>query len=164
MVKISDKVVYRNDICKILSIDRKYKDNEDYLVLSSSQDSTLIIRVPLSVADENIRPLMSKKDINQLIKKIPEIPTIPMENWNRGVEYKELLSDGSHESIISVIKTSHLRQQAKTDKKQKVNEIDKIYFRQAEQRLYREIAAVLNISYEAAKKYIIDSVAALSED
>jgi len=164
MVKISDKVVYRNDICKILSIDKKYKDNEDYLVLSSSQDSTLIIRVPLSVADENIRPLMSKKDINQLIKKIPGIPTIPMETWNRGVEYKELLSDGSHESIISVIKTSHLRQQAKTDKKQKVNEIDKIYFRQAEQRLYREIAAVLNISYEAAKKHIVDSVAALSED
>lgn len=164
MVKIGTKIVYRNQVCTVADIALKYRNNEDFYVLTPFRDETLLIRVPISIADTVIRPLITQLELDELIKKIPDIETVPINNWNRGTEYKELLSDGTHESVIRIIKTSFQRQKEKAERKQKANENDKIYFRQAERLFYDEIAASLNIEYEAAKDYIIKEVAAITTD
>lgn len=159
MFSIGNKIVYRDEVCTVVGIDEKYRDNEDYLVLSSSRDDSLTIRVPERVATKLTRPLITKTEIEALIKKIPNIKTIPISSWGRGAEYKELLSKGCHESIIKIIKTAYVRNQERADKRQKSNESDKQYFRQAERILYEEIAASLDIDYDDAREYIVSRVA-----
>lgn len=163
MFQIGGKIVYRDEVCTVKDIAKKYKNDEDYYVLQSSCDPSLVIRVPVSKTSAIMRALMTKKDIDELIEKIPDIPVVPVSNWNRGSEYKDLLGDGSHVSIVSIIKTAYLRQQVKIERRQKANESDKLYFRQAERLLYNEIAAALDIPYDEAKSYIIQKVSGLAE-
>lgn len=161
MLSIGNKIVYRDEVCTVVGIDKRYRDNEDYLVLNSSRDDSLIIRVPKKMAAKLTRPLITKSEIEALIKKIPSIKTIPISSWGRGAEYKELLNNGCHESIIKIIKTAYMRNQDRADKRQKSNESDKQYFRQAEKILYEEIAAALEINYDDAREYIVSKVASL---
>ncbi|MDD3035945.1 MAG: hypothetical protein PHO93_03420 [Candidatus Saccharimonadaceae bacterium] len=162
MVEIGNKIVYRNSVCTVIDVAKKYKDDEDYYVLSPTRDPSLFIRISINKAEKNIRSLMTKSQIENLIRKIPEIPIVPIDTCNHGTEYKELLSKGTHEDLIVIIKTARIRQQIKTEKRQKINESDKTYFRQAEQLLYNEIAATLDISYNDAKNYVIEKVFALT--
>ena len=161
MVKIGNTVVYRDEICTVADILEKYKDDEDYYVLSSVLDASLRIKVSVRRATEVMRPLITKAEIKALISRIPDIKTLPASTWNRGLEYKELLHDGSLESIVCIIKTVHLRQQEKVDNKQKPSDSDKMYFRQAEKLFYNEVAASLGVGYDEAKAYITQEVAAL---
>ena len=158
MYKIGDKIAYRNEICTVINIDKKYKEGADYYALSCENDPSLLIHVPVEKSEESLRLLLTKTQIEELLNKAPEIPVIEITAWNRGAEYRELLSRGSHENIISVIKTAYLRQQEKIKKQQKVNEGDKVFFRQTERILYNEIAASLDITYDEAKKYVIDKL------
>ena len=88
MVKIGTKIVYRNQVCTVADIALKYRNNEDFYVLTPFRDETLLIRVPISIADTVIRPLITQLELDELIKKIPDIETVPINNWNRGTEYK----------------------------------------------------------------------------
>lgn len=164
MLKINEKIVYRNDVCKVIDIVKKFRNDEDYYLLTPVNDTSLTIHVPISNSTENIRPLITKSEIEELIHKINEIPVIPISNMGRGAEYKELLSNGSHESLITVIKTAYQRKQMKAECNQKPSESDKQYFRQAEKLLYNEIGAVLNMSFDKAKEYIVDKVSQLEEN
>jgi len=162
MVKIGSQIVYRDEVCTVTDIVEKYRNDEDYYFLTSAHDASLHIKVPVTAANKCMRPLISKTEIKALIRRIPEIEIVPIDHWSRGVEYKELLSDGSHESIIRIIKTAYLRQQERSDNHQKPNENDKRYFRHAERLLYSEIAAALGLEYNEAKEYIVSEVAALT--
>ena len=155
MIKIGHKIVYRDKICTVKEIIKCYRNDEDYYVLTDVNDPTLLIKVPLTLAETIMRPLITRDEIDSLIKKIPNISTVSISNWNRGAEYKTLLRDGTHESVISVIKTAYQRQQDKIDDRKKPSESDKIYFRQAENLFYSEIAAALNIDFDEARDYIV---------
>ncbi len=161
MVQAGKQIIYRDEVFTVSDILEKYRNDEDYYVLTAAHDTSLHVKVPVNVAAKVMRPLITKSEIEALICKIPDIECIAVSHWNRGIEYKELLSDGTHESIIRIIKTAYLRQREKTEKHQKPNESDKLYFRQAERLLYGEIAASLGIDYQEAKEYIVSKVAAL---
>jgi len=160
MVQKGKTVVYRDKICKIVDIVEKYKDNEDYYFLEPASDPSLHIKVPVSLAKDHIHPLMSKAEIEILIQRIPHIECVSINQSSRGAEYESLLNKGSHECIVQIIKTAYLRRQERSDRHQKPNEHDKRYFRQAEQRLYGEIAASLGIGYDEAKEYVESKVLA----
>ncbi|NCU37890.1 hypothetical protein EOL96_02420 [Candidatus Saccharibacteria bacterium] len=162
MVHASQKIIYRDEVCTVVEIVQNYKNDEDYYVLSYTHDPSLIVRVSVKMASKFIRQLVTGDEIDALVQKIPTIDVIPIDNWNRGIEYKELLSDGSHESLVRIIKTAYARQQAKAERKQRPNENDKHYFRQAEHLLYNEIAAVMDISYDDAKEYITQQVLSIT--
>lgn len=162
MVQVGKRIVYRDEVCTLIEIAKKYKNDEDYYVLQSGEDKSLVIRVPVATAKKMMRPLISKKELNELIAKIPEIETIEVNKQNRGSEYKDLMSKGSHEDVVTVIKTTYLRQQESLEQAYKPNESDKTFFRQAEKRLYSEVAYVLDMSYEDAKEYIVSKVRAVA--
>lgn len=157
MFEIGDTVIYRRDVCKLISIEKKYKNDEDYYVIAPIDNSTLVIKLPIS-ASSIMRKIMTKKQVDDLIKRIPEINVSDIDSRNHGSDYEKLYSKGNYDDIISIIKTSHQRQQETTDKYKKINEYDKVYFRKAENFLYKEIAASLGITPEEAKKYVVDQV------
>lgn len=79
-------------------------------------------------------------------------------------EYKNLLSSGSHEDLIKIIKTTYLRNKKRLDNKKKIGDKDNYYFKKAERYLYNEFSISLNMSFENTKDYITEQVASLVEN
>lgn len=161
MIQIGKKIVYREQVCTLLEIAKNYRNEQDYYVLQSNSDESLLIRVPVDTAKRSIRPLITKAELKALIKKIPSITPVEVTKHTKGSEYKVLLDSGGHENVIKVIKTTYLRQQEMIDQAHKPNESDKQYLRQAETRLYNEAAHTLDVSFEEAKQMIISKLNAL---
>lgn len=157
MFKVHDYVIYNHSVCKIIGFDNF--NGRDYYVLNSLSDSSLKINVPID--NKNIRGLISKEEIYDLIKKIPNISCVDVDSKNIDVSYKSLLDDGSYESLISIIKTAFLINKDRLDNSKKIRDKDNYYFNLAEQYLYGEFSVVLGMSYDDTKSYVISEVSKL---
>ena len=73
-------------------------------------------------------------------------------------EYRILMNSGKHEDLISIIKTTYLRNKERLDNNKKTTDKDNYYFNQAELYLYNEFSVVLNLTYDETKQYIIDKL------
>lgn len=156
MYKINDVVVYIRNVCKILDVNNKTK----YYTLIPIDDKSLTIKIPFD--NEKIRGLISKEEVEAIIKKIPEIELIDFKN-DKMVEneYKKLLYSNDHENLVKIIKTTHLRNQDRIDNNKKVSEKDSTFFRLAEKLLYNEFAIVLGKTYEETKEYVNNELSKL---
>lgn len=159
MYQINDYVIYRKDVCKIKDI--KEKNNVSYYVLIPIDDDSLKIEVPTN--NNILKELMSKEEVNELIKKIPNISLIECNDKMIETEYKNLLSTGTKEDLIKIIKTTYLRNKERIDNKKKISDKDNNYFNKAEKILYNELSIVLGMTYEETKNYIIDKVSKMEK-
>ena len=157
MYKINDYVVYRKDICKIEDIREKYYNDEDYYILHSVTDSSLKINLPVSKEDL-LRDLISKDEVEEIIREIPEIDLVKTSDKFLEHEYKELMHSGTHRDLIKIIKTTYARNKERAESKRRIAEIDTTYFEMAEKYLYNEFSIVLDLSFDDTKKYILDKV------
>ena len=157
MYKINDYVVYRKDICKIEDIREKYYNDEDYYILHSVTDSSLKINLPVSKEDL-LRDLISKDEVEEIIREIPEIDLVKTSDKFLEHEYKELMSSGTHRDLIKIIKTTYARNKERAESKRRIAEIDTTYFELAEKYLYNEFSIVLDLSFDDTKKYILNKV------
>ena len=119
---------------------------------------SLKIDVPVDNEQSSIRNLTTKKEIKDLIKKIPIIEVINVNNKLLENEYKELLKEGSFESLIKIIKTTYLRNKERLDNNKKKGDKDDYYFNLAEKYLYTELSIVLKMNFEETKDYVINEV------
>ena len=163
MYKIDDYLVYGKDVCKVYDIETKKFNNEDYYILRPIKNIDLKISAPITDKAKKIRPLISKDEINDLIREIPTIDIITIEDKFIESEYKRILQNPTHKDLIKIIKTTYLRNKKRLDNNKKIAEKDKTYFEQAEEYLYYELSIVLNLSYEETKQYIIDQVTSITE-
>lgn len=81
-----------------------------------------------------------------------------MNERNIEQEYKKSLDNFTHENLIKIIKTSYIRNKARTDSKKKISDKDDMYFKIAEKLLYTEFSLALDMSYEDTKEYVIKRV------
>lgn len=156
MFKVGDYVVYRKDVCVVNEINEKLYRDKDYYQLIPVNDESLKLDVPVS--NNNIRSLISRDDINEIINSIPDIDVLEDNDKYIENEYKNLMLSGSHRNLIKIIKTTYLRNKKRLDNKKKVTDKDNNYFHMAEKYLYTEFSIVLGLSYEDTKKYVIDKV------
>ena len=156
MYNIGDYVVYLKDVCKILDIKKKYMNDTDYYILSPINDNSLKLNIPIN--NHSIRNLITIEKINEIINNILNIKTIECDDKSIEQEYKKLLNNASWEDLITIIKTTYKRNQARLDNKKKISDKDKNYFELAEIYLYTEFSIVLNMSFEETKEYIIKKV------
>lgn len=154
--------MYRRNVCKVSDIIKNFRDNGDYYKLTPCYDSSLVIQAPVNSPKCTFRPLLTKDEIDNLIKKIPTIECV--DTNERALEniYKDLFNSEKHEDLIRIIKTTYIRGEIKAKKGQKRSEKDKIYFQKAEKALYGELAIVLDKSIDDTRSYIIERVTALS--
>lgn len=158
MYKVGDYLVYKKDVCKVVNI----IDNVKYYVLSPIDDESLKVDVPVDNRCGFIRNLISREELEDIIDDIPNVKVI--ENSDRLIDegtYKELLKNGTHRSLISIIKTTYLRNQNRKNSKKKLSEKDEYYFNKAEKYLYTEFGIVLGMNYEDTKEYVISRVSKL---
>lgn len=157
MYKVGDYVIYNHDVCKVIGFN-SFR-NRDYYVLNSTIDSSLKINVPIDSC--NIRRLISRLDVEKLIKRIPSISVIDIDSKNIDNLYKSLINDGSYDSLISIIKTSYLINKKRIDSNKKVRDKDLYYFELAESYLYNEFSIVLDMSIDEVREYVVSEVSKL---
>lgn len=160
MFKVGDYVVYKRDVCRI--INKKVFNDKEYYVMHPIDDKTLTFNVPVDNSFGHLRPILSKKESEDLISKMHEIPVI--ETMDRMIEnqYRVLLQSGKLEDLICIIKTSYLRNDERKKQGKKIGEIDDSYFKLAEKILYNELSISLGKSYDETKDYVVESVQKLS--
>lgn len=158
MFKEGEYVVYKRDVCKIIEIKNNHLNNKDYYVMVPINDDSLKINIPVENKLGNIRPLISKEEVERLIIIIPKIDVIDSPNKIIENEYRALIHDNTHESLIKIIKTTYLRNKERADNKRKIGDKDDHYFKLAEKYLYNELSIILNKSFEDTKNYIIEEV------
>lgn len=156
MFKVNDYVIYKRDVCIIL--EEKLISNYEYFVLQSTIDDSLKINIPKNMSFKLLRHLNTKEDIEKLISKIKTIPLLDVNSKNIEEDYKRCLRDETLESLIAIIKTSYFRNQSRLAHNKKMTDKDKYYYELAEKFLYNEIAYIYNITYEDAKKYVLDKL------
>ncbi len=156
MYKTGDYVVYKRDVCIVKEIKEKYYNDIDYYVLNPISDLSLIINVPIN--SNLLRDLLTLEDVNRLIKNIPNVETIDIDERMLESSYKNLLKTEKHEDLIRIIKTTYLRNKNRLDSNKKISEKDDTYFKLAEKFLYTELGVILNKSFEETKNYVISEV------
>ena len=156
MLKVGDYVIYQEQVCQIKEQKINEFTNLESFILVPVTDSSLKLNVPVN--NSNIKNLMTKEEIKNLIALMPSIPLIDIEDKLLENEYKRLYHSGSKEDLIRIIKTTYKRNQDRLNNNKKISEKDNKYFTLAENLLYSEIATVFGISLEEAKEYILANV------
>ena len=155
MFEIGDFVVYRRDVCKVISYKEKYFKNIDYYELVPILDNSLKIVVPVS---SELRKVLSKEEAENIIDLIPSVDIIRVDDKLIEGEYKKLLHKGDYMGLVQIIKTTYLRNEDRVNNKRKISEKDDNYFNLAEKYLYSEFSVSLSIPYEDVKNYVINRV------
>ncbi len=156
MYKIGDYVIYLKDVCKIFDIKEKYMNDTDYYILVPINDESLKLSVP--VTNETLKNLPSLNEVNAMLDNICNISVLTEENKQLEDEYKKLISNGSYEDLIKVMKTAYLRNKKRLDNKRSISSKDKNYMEMAEKHLIPELAIVLDMSIDETEKYVINKL------
>lgn len=156
MYKVGDVIVYKKDVCEIKDIKKNLFFDKDYYVMSPIDDTSLKIEIP--VDSSYLRDVITLDEVQELICKIPSIEIIQVEDKDIEYEYRKLLGENTLENLVKIIKTTYLRNQERVRQKKRGGEKDEYYLQQAERHLYNELSISLNLSFDEAKQYVIDSV------
>lgn len=157
MYLIGDKIMYRQDVCVVKDIRVNPYSHLECYVLSFLADDSLTVEVPVNAVGM-LRSLISKEEIEDVIKKIPDVPVIKVVDTQLENVYKELLSSGNPLDLVKIIKTAYLRNQKRLENKKKIGEKDNNYLLRAEKCLFEEFGAVLGMSFEETKDYVMQEV------
>lgn len=153
MKKIGDFVVYRKKVCKVVDI-----KEDNFYKLIPIDDESLTIEISVNVDKKLLRDLISEDEVYKIINSIPNIDVIDSDEKMLENKYKKLLSDGSHESLIKIIKTTYLRNKYRLDSNKKISDKDNEYFNMAEKYLYNEFSIILGLSFDETKDFVVNKV------
>lgn len=135
-----------NGICEIQDIVTMNMSGtaKEYYLLVPVSEPTAKVYIPVDVADNRIRRVISKDEAWNIIEGIPSIESVWIENEKeREKIYKEALSSREPARLISIIKTLYLRKKERTDAGKKNTAVDERYFKLAENQLHAELAFAL---------------------
>lgn len=159
MFTVNEIVIYRKDIYRIKEIkEGNAKEENYYLLVPYQDDGSLRIQVPVTNKMGYLRKLSTKKEIEALIKRIPEIQVLQGNVRMLETEFRNMLKKPSLDDLVCIIKTTYLRNQERLVQNKKKGSADTAFFNEAEKILYQEIGAVLNLTSEQAKEYIITKI------
>jgi|GEM_PF-903950 len=160
MYKKGEYVVHKHTVCKITAIKPHYRYNDSYYIMVPVDDATVEIAVPVKDEAGSLRQVMSRKEAEALIRKIPKIEVIANQDRTLENEYRSLMNSDNVEDLVKVIKTTYARNDARSKTGRHAGEKDSAYFKRAEQSLYSELAVSLEMSYEQANAYVARKVEA----
>ncbi len=164
MYKINDIVVYRRDVCRVVDIRKSDFSGEECYVLVpyGSTDNSVMMHVPVSNKGGHLRDLVSREQIDDLIRSAPDIETLASKPANMKSQYAALMKGDSIQDLVCIIKTSYLRNNERAKNHKKLASIDAEYLKKAEKLLYTEIGIALNMTFEESKAFFEEEVSRIS--
>ena len=160
MFNIGEKVIYAQmGVCEIMDITvpsfcERGAERRYYVLAPDGHSGSIFVPVDANVY---MRKLLSREEANQLIDMIPDVRTRTFDN--AGVqELKQHYADAmqSHDcgELIELVMSIYAKNQARIKSNRKIGSIDENAMRRAEELLYGEFAAALDIPKESVPKYI----------
>ncbi len=164
MYKVNDIVVYRRDVCKIVGKHRSdFTGEQCYLLVPyEKQDGSVKMQVPVANKGGHLRNLITKEEIDQLIKETPDIQRLANKPANMKSQYAALMKTNNVADLVCIIKTSYSRNKARREANKRMATVDDEYLQKAEKYLYAEIAVAMGMTFEESKAFFENEVAKIS--
>jgi CarD family transcriptional regulator len=165
MYEIGDLVVYGNTgICRVTDIDmrdpRNIGEAQEYYKLETLYSSCSIY-LPVAQEQAITRRALSKDEANAVIDMIPSMPVVAYKGSDqKKLEeyYRSSLDSHECESLIELILSIYSKQRRALEGKGKSGAIDRKFKLLAEDRLFGELAAALDIDRGDVVGYIHDRI------
>ena len=158
MFKIGDKVVYGQpgvcileDICE-KEILRNQKNK--YYVLRPMFQQNNVIYAPVDSGKVFMRHIITRQQANELILQIPEIKKNLKSEADTPEDYRIGLESYECSDLIELTARIYERKQMAKANKKKLGFSDEKYMKLAEELLFGELAAALEIPYDEVMEYI----------
>jgi len=161
MFQPGEIIVYGNTgVCRIMEITKPNlpgvdREREYYLLSPLFQDGK--IYSPVDNTKVFIRPVISKKQAEEMIDMIPEIQTKQINSISTqqlSEKYQEYFNTHNCTDLLELIMSIYAKKQHQLSLKHKVGQIDERYMRKAEELLYGELAVALDITPKEVPDYI----------
>ena len=165
MFLIGEKVVYKtNAVCTVESIETpafsKDIGKKYYKLRYLFSNGNEVVYVPLD-SSVNLRKIMSEEQANECfdILKNKEIHSTEIRQPSRlGEHYQSLLSDGSIEGTLSVLKELMLKERNNAELGKGLKQVEEHYLGIVEKAVTEELSIVLEKEIEEIKQMIIKAV------
>lgn len=160
MYKKNDLVVYRRDVCKVVDKIKSDMTGEQCYILQpyNQMDGSVRMQVPVSNKGGHLRDVLTKDEVNELIKNVSKIEMLEDKPANMKSQYVALLKEDNLEDLIRIIKTSYQRNKVRADSHKKLAAIDGEYLEKAERYLFTEFAVAMDMTYEDSKAHFIKQI------
>lgn len=156
MFKINDSVIHcREGLSTIVSISNM--NGKDYFLVSVNRNSGENIYVPVETAANIIRPLMSQKEANDLLKYIKKIKKEFNSNTKqRRDAYKKMLSSGNVKEIAYLYRQLYFYEKigGENNTEIKLGPVDIDMLSYAENMLMDELSLTYAVPREETRAYI----------
>lgn len=160
MFQVNDHVVFGNHgICVIKSIGKLDLTIADrgrlYYTLEPLYAQKNTIYTPVDNDKSDMRPAITREEALQLIDRMPEVETVwIMDEKRREEQYKEIMKKNDCMGWIQIIKTLYLKKQKRLAEGRKNTARDDLYLKLAEDFLFRELAAALQVEKDQVHELI----------
>ena len=161
MFQKGDYIMYGNvGVCQVEDvgvpshISTADPDRTYYTLRPVYQTGTIYIPVDTKIF---MRPLLTEKEVLNLIDRIPEIKEEQVEGRNLRVlsdRYEASLRTHACEDLIQLIKTIYVKGQTVRQNGRQLGQTDQRYFKRAEELLYGEFAIALHMPIDEVKPYL----------
>lgn len=164
MFQTGDYVVNAsNGICQIKDIVQMdlsgSGEMKEYFLLVPIEETTAKIYIPVDIASQRIRPVITRDEAWMVIRRIPEISETPIANdKEREKTYKDAILSGDPERLIGIIKNMYYRKQTRNAQGKKCTAVDERYFKLAENHLYAELAFAIGENRSNMQEIINNSI------
>jgi CarD family transcriptional regulator len=165
MYQVGDRIIYGNagvcHVAEIKTIDSPGTGNSQlyYVLKPLSQNYT--ISTPVSNTKVFMRPIVSKREAERLVDRIPSVEA--QAYHSRRVQelvehYKTYVVTHDCGDLIELTMSLYAKKQHIGEEKGKFGAVDQRFMKQAEDLLFGELSAALDIPKEAVPGYITSRV------
>jgi CarD family transcriptional regulator len=131
----------------------------EYFILKPRYVSASTVYIPVDTAEESLRCILTREKAEELIHGIPQIPLIVIKDEKTlEQEYRVCMKTNQCEEWVRIIKTIFMRKQKRIEAGRKVTALDAKYIKLAEDNLYGELAAALDMSKDSVEAYISEKI------
>ncbi|MBR3644524.1 MAG: CarD family transcriptional regulator [Parasporobacterium sp.] len=164
MFNIGDLIVYGNTgVCTVEKIGKPelagVTDDKVYYTLQPYYSKNSRIFTPCDNDKVVMRPVISKKEAETLVKEIPKIKLLVITDEKKREEcYKETMRTCDCREFVSILKTIYNRKITRLAEGKKVTASDERYFSMAEDKLFGELAIALGVEKSAMRTKMKENV------
>ena len=149
MFNKGDRIFYgQTGVCIVENISEKVLTKNHkrlYYTLRPLYQQNNLIYAPVESDKVFMREIISEDEVKKLIQKVPELYEKAL-NGEEKADYQEYIDSHSCEELLELAVMIYSKKQAAKRMKKKTGFIDEKYLKRAEELLFGELAAVLDIA------------------
>ncbi len=132
--------------------------NEKYYILKPVYSAASTVYVPVALADESIRSILTTDEAKAFVKSIPGIECLDIPNEKMvEAEYKGCVRSNDMKKMVSLVKTIYERRKKRIEAGRKETAVDAKYYRIASDFLFGELAISLDVPKNEVEDIITKS-------